>query len=347
MHSYKEIDKVINSKKVILTKNESTIPYVVFIMGESTDKNHMGIYGYKNNTTPLLEKREVDDELYVFQDVIASANYTNASLGNVFTFHEKGSSKQWYEYENLFDILKAAGYYTSWISNQETTGVYGSTAHVYASRCDVSKFTEIRDSRTIHRFYDDKLLPLLDDSLSVEKQKQFFVIHLEGTHEEYKERYPKEFEKFSMYDENGSNDKQRQIKAEYDNAVLYNDFIVNEIIRRFEDMNAIIIYISDHGNEVCEESDFHGHSSETVGNLHMIEIPMLIWTSKRFKEAYPTVDKKIRSSINHPYMTDDLINTILNLMDIEVNDYDKKKSIINDDFDFTRKRIYNGKEYVR
>ena len=33
--------------------------------------------------------------------------------------------------------------------------------------------------------------------------------------------------------------RQMQVRAEYDNAVLYNDFVVNEIIKRFEDKNAI------------------------------------------------------------------------------------------------------------
>ena len=66
-----------------------------------------------------------------------------------------------------------------------------------------------------------------------------------GTHIDYSMRYPKEFKKFSPEDEQGLNtiNLSQKIRAEYDNAVLYNDFVVNEIIKRFETRNAIIIYI--------------------------------------------------------------------------------------------------------
>ena len=40
-------------KSVTLTKNESSIPYIVYILGESTTRNHMSLYGYKLPTNPL------------------------------------------------------------------------------------------------------------------------------------------------------------------------------------------------------------------------------------------------------------------------------------------------------
>ena len=46
--------------------------------------------------------------------------------------------------------------------------------------------------------------------------------------------------------------KQRNVLADYDNAILYNDSIVDAIISRFEDKEAIIIYMPDHGEECYE-----------------------------------------------------------------------------------------------
>lgn len=53
-------EKMINDvpKQVTLTKNESSIPYIVYILGESTTRNHMRLYGYKLATNPLLSRRE-------------------------------------------------------------------------------------------------------------------------------------------------------------------------------------------------------------------------------------------------------------------------------------------------
>jgi len=44
-------------------------------------------------------------------------------------------------------------------------------------------------------------------------------------------------------------------------------------------------------------------------------------------------------------MTDDMIHTVLDLTDIKTADYEAKRSIVNDQFDSTRKRIFNNKDY--
>lgn len=40
-----------------ISRDESNIPWVIFVPGESTDRNHMQIYGYRLPTTPLLSAR--------------------------------------------------------------------------------------------------------------------------------------------------------------------------------------------------------------------------------------------------------------------------------------------------
>ena len=69
----------------------------------------------------------------------------------------------------------------------------------------------------------------------------------------YGERCPKEFVKFDRRDVKSHlslSDEQRSVVADYLNATFYNDFIVDSIIRMFSDRNAIVIYFSDHGEEV-------------------------------------------------------------------------------------------------
>ena len=139
-------------------------------------------------------------------------------------------------------------------------------------------------------------------------------------------------------------DSEKQVIAEYDNAVLYNDFIIDEIIKRFEDKNAIIIYISDHGQSVYDVENFMGHMDGII-DTSLIEIPMLIWTSKKFQAEYPDINKRISESVNRPYMTDDIIHTMLDITGIETEDYEPSRSIINASFDTTRPRIYSNHLY--
>ena len=46
-----------------------------------------------------------------------------------------------------------------------------------------------------------------------------------------------------------------------------------------------------------------------------------------------------------PFMTDEFIHAILDLLDIEVPEYHRTKSLFHADFDRDRKRIFDGREY--
>lgn len=336
------------STEKILADN-STIPFVIFILGESTDRNHMQLYGYRLPTTPRLSARFERDEIFRFTDTIACANNTAPAMARIFTFAQKDEPmNDWYLHANIFDIVRRADYHTVWLSNQSPIGLWGNFDKYFSARCDEKFFFEVEDKIAKKRQIDGVLLPVLDDFLAKSTAaKNFYVIHLYGTHGIYSERYPAEFEKFSATDEDKPKDSWRRGTAKYDNAVLYNDFVVDEIIRRFENKNAVVIYISDHGEEVYDGRDFAWHSVEEFGNVHMIEILALVWASKSFRERYPEKISALNAAVDKPYRTDYLIHALLDLMDIRTTSFDATKSIINADFDSTRSRIYNGKPYVK
>ncbi len=345
--SFREMESGI-PPKVILTRNEADIPDVVFILGESTDRNRMALYGYSLPTTPRLLERSREGGLYTFQDVISPHSHTMLVMEKLFTFYRYGDEGRWFDYPNLFSILRAAGYRTVWLSNQESA-ILGVVGKFFAGQCDENRFTLIRDHGDDGMVYDGALLPLLDEALASSSKKNFYVLHLMGTHMGYRMRYPKEFTQFSSADEGGFEgitEAQKQVRAEYDNAVLYNDFIVDEIIRRFEKRDAIIIYISDHGEEVYEERDFFGHE-EALGSYHMIEIPMLVWMSPGLRRACPDLELRIAANIDRPFMTDDMIHVLLDIMRIETKDYHPERSVIHPDFNVTRPRIYSGRTYEK
>lgn len=344
-----EIFAEMDSQDEKIISNNSKIPYVVFVLGEATTRNHMQLYGYNLQNNPLLTARYKRGEIFKFNDVIACANYTTTAMELIFTFSEKDSAEKWYTAPNIFDILRRAGYHTVWISNQSATGLWGNTDKIYSERCDEKFFDENAEGGKIFsREIDGVLLPPLDNFISKSHEKNFYLIHLYGSHRMYDARYPKDFEKFTAADEDKPDEKAKKFTAEYDNSILYNDFIMNEIFKRFEDKNALIIYISDHGEEVFENGkDFSGHSWEGLGNRSMIEIPMLIWTSKTFNELYPEKISALKNSVDKPYRTDLIIHTVLDLMDIRTESFNAAKSIVNENFDTSFKRIYNRQIYTK
>ncbi len=314
MQQLKQMRQKGNTRPKLL-KNNSTLPYVVYILGESTTRNHMGIYGYHLQTTPYLSNLE-------------------------------GAKGKWYEYTDLFSILNQAGYYTTWLSNQESSGIYGNNGRFYAERCKSNSFVCVRDSKSnFTEPYDEHLLPLLDQTLRETKPKRFIVLHLMGTHGEYKNRYPKTFKAFSTNVEQGENNKIKETKATYDTAIRYNDSIVNAIINRFKDKDALIIYTSDHGEDVMEiNKRIAGHGDIDINN-QKVEIPMLVYMSKTFQKNYPDITNRIRLSAHRPFMTDDMIHSILDLMEIQTKEYRPSLSVFNKRFNDKRKRICAEKTY--
>lgn len=333
---YKEISANLDKNIISIISNNSEIKNIILIIGESTGRKHMSLYGYPVETNPLLKKLEKDGNIYKFTDTISPHAHTIPSIKKLLTFYNFESTKKWYEYNNIIDIMKKAGYETYWFSNQESSGVYGNLSAALGSRSEVIKFTNLKssDSET-ENLYDEEVVKLSEKYIENNLNKKFVIYHLLGTHSKYRNRYPKKYSIFK--------NKNRNI-SEYDNAVLYNDFVVNEIISRFKKEETVLFYVSDHGEEVYEFRNFKGHSEEN-GSRYMVEIPFIIYVSDKFKEKYPKVIKNIENSLNKPYMTDDLIYTILEIAQIKTEEFDETRSIINEKYNSSRKRIFSEKDY--
>ena len=331
-----------------LSRNDGRITNIVFILGESTNRNHMHLYGYELPNTPNLDEMAKKGEIVYFTNVVSAHSTTVASLSKIFTFCNHEAPKPWYEYNNLIDIMNAAGYKTHWLSNQESSGIWGNVAQIYAAHSDVSHYTQIRDSQEDDGRVDGELFPLVDNAIaSASADKNFYVVHLMGCHLAYYNRYPYIFTQFTEKDITGNyNDDQKEVIAQYDNAIYYNDYIVSGIIDKFRETNTdtIVIYLPDHGEAVYDEEGINGHIEENPSR-HMIEVPLIMWASEKFKQNHPEKWELIQTAVHNPYMTDDMIHTVLDIADIGTVDYDPERSIINREFNRYRPRFFDDKDY--
>ena len=330
-----------------LTENNSEIKNIVFILGESTNRNHMHLYGYYLSNTPHLDEMQAKGEIVAMSDVISPHSTTVEVLSELFTFCDYESDKSWYEYHNLIDVMNAAGYRTHWLSNQESSGMWGNVAQLYANHSTMHKFTRLRDSLEDSGILDEELFPLLDEALAdASPDRNFYVLHLMGGHGLYYNRYPYAFHKFKAEDVKLQiGERYRDIVAQYDNALYYNDYIVSEIINRFRDKEALVIYVPDHGEAVYDEGgSIAGHLEENP-DRHMIEIPVIFWASRKFRDKYPEKWEAIEDAADRPYRTDDMIHTLMELADIKTEEWNPKKSVVNEEFDASRPRFFGEENY--
>lgn len=322
------------------------IDNVVFVIGESTTRNHMGLYGYSLDTTPNLSRLYAQHKLIKFNDVVSPYAHTAPVLQSLLTFKNHENKRNWMNCNNLPDIVNLANYHTAWISNKEPQSIYRNTGTMFSERCNARYFNKQEEAGgsmlTGGLKLDGHLLEAIRKVSRRTVEKNFTIIHLMGTHWLYEDRYPKQFEKFTYKDiKTGAEREEKEIVAQYDNAVLYNDYVVNEIIKIYQDLESIVIYLPDHGEEVYDFRDFAGHTAEK-DSRYMLEVPLLIWASDKFRAKYPEKLVQLEAAVDRPYMTDDFIHTLLDLLEVRgIAGFSPTRSIINEKFNAARKRIVN------
>lgn len=319
-------------KTVQKNKNDDKETLIITI-GESTTKHHLGIYGYHRNTTPNLAK--INDELVVFNDVISPHTHTIPALEKVLTFGTTNNPSD-KELGSLVQLVKAAGYKTYWISNQIPVGINETMVTMLSKAADYSYFTNLGGEKELHSL-DERVLPIIKKVLTDNHNKKVIFVHLLGTHTQYKNRYPKSFNQFKDAPSTPFGTQQAfDAINQYDNAVLYNDFVISEIISLLKS-NATpnekqqMIYFSDHGEDVYQTVDFNGHS-ESIGSYPMFEIPFVFWSNNKneLKKYKPFADRK--------YMTDDFIYSVADLLNISFEGMKNENSIFHPTYQ-TKQRI--------
>ena len=341
----KNIDKHYESttKKNSNITAKTKIKNIIMIIGESLQRDYMQIYGYKLADTPNMQKLLETNHLIKFSDTISSSTYTNASLQRMLNFSNYESTLPWYDSLNIIDMFKILGYKTSWISNQEGFNKTQNIANSVSKRADNVIYLKYGDKDSLEQV-DEKLLPYISKVAKNSSEYNFYIIHLMGSHVRYDRRYPKEFIKFKQNDINITklNEKQNAQIADYVNSVLYNDYIINEIYSIFKDYESLIVYASDHGETLYRHKDILEHG---VLNRFTLEIPLIFIGSDKFIANYPEIWKRLQKAKDDPFMTDDIIHTLSDIVGAKPLEFDEKRSLISDKFNMHRKRIVQDVDY--
>ena len=323
-----------------LTTDDPTL--VVVIVGESCNRNHMSLYGYERETTPRLQARR---DILVFDNVVSANSNTLYSVMNFLTENNMEYHRPLDSCIQIFDVLHSSPYRSYWISNQAPIGLWENGVTNLVQNADVKTFVNITSSSSMASTqtasYDQRLFaPLLSAIKDTAKHKIVFL-HLLGCHTQYNKRYPSDF---ALFEDKG--DKRTRIINTYDNAVFYNDFVVDSVFSMLKsysvshpDVRVSAIYFSDHGENVYDEGDYSGHNYSGKIPYANVEIPFILWLSPSQQNYLDTQNSPVRSRLHTPYMIDDLFHTILDLSGIATPCFDKTRSFLNKDYDSTRPRI--------
>lgn len=362
----KQVQKLIAGiDKVQVDSCAFTTPHIILIIGESYNRHHAQLYGYEKPTTPRQLERARQGELIAYQDVVAPWNLTSFVFKFLFSLYTVGDKGEWCDYPLFPEVFRQAGYHVTFLTNQflpqAKEAVYDFSGGFFLNNPTLSNaMFDARNEKL--SYYDEGLLKDWDNIRGVRsvesgvikeegeknssKQGELTIVHLKGQHLDYRTRSPKTrwFFKRDDYDRPDLRPEEIQRLAYYDNAILYNDSIVDQVIRRVENEQAVVIYVPDHGEE-CYGPGVHFcgrmHSTEITGRLahEEFDIPFWIWCSHAFMVEQPELFDAIVRAKNRRYMTDAIPFLLMHLAGIHTPDYREELDILSPQYNEMRPRI--------
>lgn len=356
----KQIDILRDVEKTVVVDSCSfTSPEIVLIIGEAYNKFHSQLYGYERETTPRQLELMRQGKLVPYTDVVSPWNLTSYVFKHIMSTYSVGDKGDWCDYPLFGEIFRKAGYHVTFLTNeflyQAKQEVFDFSGGFFLNDPQLSAAQFDSRNKKLHVFDEG----LLEDYRIVEEERahsgdtlqqgNLTIFHLIGQHQDYRIRCPRSKQHFTLSDYADRTDlKKVQWKknlCNYDNATLYNDSIVTEILARFKDKDAIVIYMPDHGEEVHsrELPHYSGrmHSTTIVRRLAREEfsIPFWFYATKKYRTSHPDIWQQVCSSASRPYMTDALPHLLMYLGGIHCKYYRPDLNILAPEYNANRPRI--------
>ena len=328
-------------------------PNIVLIVGESYNKHHSALYGYPLPTTPRLSERAKRGELIVFDDVISPWNITSNAFRAFLSTHSSDEGGRWTDGILFPALFKQSGYRVAFLSNQffhtasQGSIDFNGSFFLNDARIEAQCF----DFRNSFRSKNDgTILTLLKGFES--GQRNLYLFHLWGQHMEYKYRYPSDKTAFTAQDipRSDLNNTQRDIVAHYDNATRWNDEVVDRILLHFAQQDALVIYFSDHGEEVYDAGvnaygRIHDEQPSATVIRNEYEVPFMIWGSHKFRQRHPDLFAQIQSAKHRPFSHDDLPHLLLGISGISTPYYQPQRDPLSPKFQPQRRLLRDKIDY--
>ena len=288
---------------------------MIMVVGETARADRFSLNGYKRDTNPLLSK----------QDIVSLRNVTScgtstgvsvpcmfSSLGRKHYDKEKALAQ-----ENALDVLAKNGIEVLWRdNNSDSKGV--------ALRVPYEDFkTPTHNPICKGECRDIGMLSGLDEYIQKHADKDIFIVlHQMGNHgPEYYRRYPKDFERFKPACQTGElrDCSQQEIDNAYDNAILYTDYFLSEVIQFLKKYDAnhetAMLYVADHGESLGEHGIYLHAAPYLIAPKEQTRVPAIVWFGKNFDYNLSDIEFYEKYPLSH----DDLFCTLLASYEVDTH----------------------------
>lgn len=286
---------------------------IIMVVGETARADRFSLNGYKRDTNPRLSKEDVVS----FSNVSSCGTSTSVSVPCMFSSlgRENYDKEKALVQENLLDVLNHHGIAVLWRdNNSDSKGV--------ATRIRYEDFKSPTLNPVCHgECRDIGMLNKLDEYINQNKGKDIFIVlHQMGNHgPEYYRRYPKEFEKFKPACQTGElrDCTQQEIDNAYDNAILYTDYFLSEVIsflKKHDDgFETAMLYVADHGESLGEHGFYLHAAPYMLAPKEQKHVPAILWTGSNFDYNIEDIKPFKNQALSH----DDLFCSVMIAYELE------------------------------
>ncbi|MGP1716921.1 MAG: phosphoethanolamine transferase [Methylophilus sp.] len=286
---------------------------VIMVVGETARYDRFSLNGYHKLTNPRLQQENVVS----FKQVTSCGTSTGVSVPCMFSVlgRQQYSAKKARHMENALDVLKEHNISVLWRdNNSDSKGVATRMAYEDFQSPAMNKVcdTECRDVG---------MLDGLDTYIQAHANKDIMIVlHQMGNHgPEYYRRYPKAFEKFTPVCRSSdlSQCSQQEIDNAYDNAILYTDYFLSEVIqllKKYDNTHeTAMLYVADHGESLGEHGLYLHAAPYMIAPKEQTHVPAILWLGKQFDYAI----NQVQPYQDYPLSHDDLFCTLLTAYELK------------------------------
>jgi lipid A ethanolaminephosphotransferase len=306
-------------------------PLFVLVVGETARADHFGLNGYARNTTPELAARHVLN----YPNVHSCGTNTLASLPCMFSpLGKTDFEARKDDYENLMDVLQAAGLAVFWLDNQGggCKGVCDRVPHASAFK-DVDPAVKGALCDNTDECLDDVMLHGLDEriaALPAERRAKgiVLVLHLMGSHgPAYYKRSSPDVKRFLPECQTNVLDEcsHSELINAYDNSIIYTDRFLGKTIDWLQEQSShfdpALLYLSDHGESLGEYGLFlHGLPYNIAPEVQK-HVPLVIWLGDGMAARDRLSRSCMEAGASQPLTHDNLYHTVLGLLNVHTPTY--------------------------
>ena len=286
----------------------------MLVIGETARACNFSLYGYGRETTPRMAGME---GLVAFPKAVTQSNTTHKSVPMLLSAVSAEDFNSIYTQKGIITAFKEAGFHTVFISNQRPNRSF---IDFFGEEADEWTFIKERNPEAA-AIGDEAMLPEVAKTLAKGRQKEFIVLHMYGSHFNYRERYPRQAAFFKPDDATEAKAKNReQLVNANDNTIRFTDSFIAELSAMLGKTGAqsALLYTSDHGENIFDDSRRLFLHASPVPSYYELHVPLVVWMSDSYRQAYAPIETALRANSGKRIATSaSVFHTMLTIAGIE------------------------------